>query len=66
MGNSGSPLYILREEQSQKKAFVVAVHVGASSVGMGNCAIPLCKHMEIDGQFPTGETPILWVYLRYL
>ena len=55
LGNSGSPLYMLREEQSQKKAFVVAVHVGNSSGGMGSCAVPLCTHMEIDTEFSPGK-----------
>ena len=51
-GNSGSPLYMLREEQSQQKAYVLAVHVGHSSQGKGNCAVPICRHMDISTEFP--------------
>ena len=58
-GNSGSPLYILQTVQSEKKAYVVAVHVGSNGSkangGKGNCAVPLCLHMEIDVEFPAGK-----------
>ena len=62
-GNSGSPLYFMREEQSEKKAYVLAVHVGSSSEGKGNCAVPLCRHMEIDTEFSAGKKSFRIMYL---
>ena len=62
-GMSGSPLYILKEEKSAVNAFVVAVHVGSNGSkalgGKGNCAVPLCRHMEIDAEFPAGKRALI-------
>ena len=50
-GNSGSPLYIIKEEQSHKKAYVIGVHVGGSQ-DKENRAVPLALHMPIATEFP--------------
>ena len=52
-GMSGSPLYFIKDDGSQKMAYVVGVHVGSvGSVDKGNCAVILSQHMNIAMQLP--------------
>ena len=55
-GTSGAPLYILKNEPSGPKAYVVAVHVGFINEDKGNCAVPICKHMQISTELETIDT----------
>ena len=54
-GNSGSPLYLIKDEGSQKEAYVVGVHVGcigSKSEDKGNCAVILSRHMNMAMVLP--------------
>ena len=51
-GNSGSPIFLLKDGDTSQEAFVLAVHVGGVQQNIANCAIPISYHINVDHEYP--------------